>query len=59
MALAPITVTSTGKITTTGNSAYGINAYGAGAVTVTSTGNITTAGIDACGIFANSLALAR
>ena len=47
-------MTSTGNITTGGNSAVGIFARSAGAVTVTSTGNITTAGDGANGIFAES-----
>ncbi len=57
-----MTVTSTGNITTTGNSARGIFAYGSGngdAVTVTSTGNITTTGNDAYGISARAPAAAR
>ena len=46
-----MTVTSTGNITTAGNSAFGIAASAnAGAVTVTSIGNITTAGNSAFGI---------
>jgi uncharacterized protein with beta-barrel porin domain len=46
------TVTSTGNITTAGDSADGIYARSAGAATVTSTGNIATAGNSAYGIFA-------
>jgi uncharacterized protein with beta-barrel porin domain len=50
----PVTVTSTGNITTAGNAGTGIYAGGAGAgpVTVTSTGNITTAGNAGTGIYA-------
>jgi uncharacterized protein with beta-barrel porin domain len=49
----PVTVTSTGNITTAGNYAFGIFSSG-GAVTVTSTGNIVTTGTRAFGMYANS-----